>query len=239
VTAEAGPNTFYSSAVTADTALAITLNGVTIAGAAGTTGIAADQVAIYVDAINAESGRTGVRAEILDDDQYALIADDGRNIVITGQSAAEGLGTADNIYAGGVTLKSGGAITLGTNTGDIENAGFTVGTFGAAESGTLLKDIDISTEAGAKAAITAADNALSQISSVRATLGSIQSRFENVITANAATIEAFAASSSRIKDADFAAETAALSRAQVLQQAGISVLAQANARPQQVLSLLQ
>ncbi|KZY74799.1 flagellin [Oleiphilus sp. HI0071] len=238
VTAEAAPNTKYSSAVTQGTDLAITLNGVAIA-ATSTGTLASEDVALYVDAINAETGQTGVRAEVLDDDQYTLIADDGRNIVITGQSAAEGLGATDLVYAGSVVLSSGGEFTLGTSTGDIENAGFTVGTFGASESGTLLKDVDISTEAGAKAAITAADNALGQVNSVRASLGSIQSRFENVITANASTIEAFSASSSRIKDADFAAETAALSRAQVLQQAGISVLAQANARPQQVLSLLQ
>jgi len=240
VTAEAAANTFYSSAVTANTALAIVVNGVTIAGAAGGAGsLASDQVAIYVDAINAESGQTGVRAEILDDDQYTLIADDGRNIVITGQSAAEGLGATDLVYAGSVVLTAGGEITLGSNTGDIERAGFTVGQFGASESGTLLKDVDISTAEGAKAAISAVDNAINTVNAERAKLGSIQSRFENVISANAIAIENFSASASRIKDADFAAETAALSRAQVLQQAGISVLAQANARPQQVLSLLQ
>lgn len=239
VTAEAAPNTFYSSAVTADTALAINLNGVAIAGAAGTTGVASDQVAIYVDAINAETGQTGVRAEALDDDQFTLIADDGRNIAITGQSAAEGLGATDLVYAGSVVLTSGGEFTLGTNTGDIENAGLTVGTFGGSESGTLLKDVDLSTEDGAKSAIQAVDNALTTLNSERAKLGAVQSRFESVITSNAVSIENFSSSASRIKDADFAAETAALSRAQVLQQAGISVLAQANARPQQVLSLLQ
>ena len=224
--------------MTANTALAINLNGVAIAGAAGTTGVASDQVAIYVDAINAETGQTGVRAEVLDDDQYTLIAEDGRNIAITGQSAAEGLGATDLVYAGSVVLTSGGEFTLGTNTGDIENAGLTVGTFGGSESGTLLKDVDLSTADGAKSAIQAVDNALTTLNSERAKLGAVQSRFESVITSNAVSIENFSASASRIKDADFAAETAALSRAQVLQQAGISVLAQANARPQQVLSLL-
>lgn len=237
VTAEAGPNTFYSSAVTVSTALAININGVAVAAAASTS--LSDQVDNYVTAINNVSGQTGVRAEVLDGDQYTLIADDGRNITITGQSAAEGLGATDLIYAGAVKLSSGGEFTIGTNTGNNERAGLAVGSYGASESGTLLKDVDISTAAGAKAAITAVDNALTQVNSERAKLGSIQSRFENVIAANAIAIENFSASSSRIKDADFAAETAALSRAQVLQQAGISVLAQANARPQQVLSLLQ
>ena len=237
VTAEASPNTFYSSAVTASTALAANINGVAVA-AAGSASLS-DQVDNYVTAINNVSGQTGVRAEVLDGDQFTLIADDGRNITITGQSAAEGLGATDLVYAGGVTLSSGGEIDLGSYTGDIEKSGLSVGSFGATESGTLLKDVDISTAEGAKAAIQAVDNALNSVNSERAKLGSIQSRFENVISANAISIENFSASASRIKDADFAAETAALSRAQVLQQAGISVLAQANARPQQVLSLLQ
>lgn len=238
VTAEAAPNTFYSSAVTVNTALAVNINGVAVAAAASATSLS-DQVDNYVTAINNVSGQTGVRAEVLDGDQYTLIADDGRNISITGQSAAEGLGATDLIYAGAVKLSSGGEISVGTNTGNNERAGLAVGKYGATESGTLLKDVDISTAEGAKAAIKAVDNALTTVNSERAKLGSIQGRFENVISANAIAIENFSASASRIKDADFAAETAALSRAQVLQQAGISVLAQANARPQQVLSLLQ
>jgi flagellin len=166
-----------------------------------------------------------------------LIADDGRNIVVGGTVTNTGL-TADT-YIAGVTLTSGGAIELGSDTGNIERAGLNVGSFGGAESGTLLKDVDISTESGAKAAISAVDNAISTVNAERAKLGSIQTRFENVISANQIAVENFSASKSRIVDADFAAETAALSRSQVLQQAGISVLAQANARPQQVLSLLQ
>ncbi|MCR9184117.1 MAG: flagellin [Halieaceae bacterium] len=89
------------------------------------------------------------------------------------------------------------------------------------------------------AAITAVDSALTAINSTRADLGAIQNRFESVVTSLQTTSENLDASRSRIRDADFAAETANLARAQILQQAGISVLAQANAQPQNVLALLQ
>ena len=70
-------------------------------------------------------------------------------------------------------------------------------------------------------------------------MGAIQNRFESTITNQAIAAENFTEASSRIRDADFAAETAALSRSQVLQSAGLSILSQANAQPQQVLQLLQ
>ncbi|MEE2731426.1 MAG: flagellin [Pseudomonadota bacterium] len=82
------------------------------------------------------------------------------------------------------------------------------------------------------------DSALAQIDSFRAGLGAIQNRFESTIRNLSAVSESLSAANSRIKDADFASETANLSKNQVLQQAGISVLAQANALPQQALSLL-
>ncbi|MCZ4285677.1 flagellin [Marinobacter salarius] len=102
-----------------------------------------------------------------------------------------------------------------------------------------VSSIDIGTVAGANSAIEIADAALEQISGIRADLGAAQNRFESTIANLSTTAENLSAANSRILDADFASETAKLSKAQVLQQAGISVLAQANARPQQVLSLLQ
>src|SRR5690606_3339035 len=107
-----------------------------------------------------------------------------------------------------------------------------------AESGTKLSDIDISTVEGANKAIKAVDNAVQTISSKRAELGAIQNRFSATISNLESRSENLSAANSRIKDADFAKETAEMSRTQVLQQAGISILAQANARPQQALSLL-
>jgi flagellin len=83
------------------------------------------------------------------------------------------------------------------------------------------------------------DSALSQVNSSRADLGAIQNRFSSTIASLQVTGENLSAARSRIQDADFAAETAALSRAQVLQQAATAMVAQANQMPQQVLQLLK
>ena len=91
----------------------------------------------------------------------------------------------------------------------------------------------------ASAAIADLDKDISQISTVRATFGAVQNRFEAVISNLQNTSENLSASRGRIVDADFAVETANLTRAQILQQAGTAMLAQANAAPQSVLQLLQ
>lgn len=104
---------------------------------------------------------------------------------------------------------------------------------------TSMVDIDISDADGADLAMIAVDYAIDTINGFRAELGAVQNRFESTIANLATTSENLSASNSRIRDADFAAESAELARTQVLQQAGLSVLAQANARPQQVLQLLQ
>jgi flagellin len=99
--------------------------------------------------------------------------------------------------------------------------------------------IDLSTAAGASSALSVIDSALNQVNSGRADLGAIQNRFSSTISNLQTTSENVTASRSRITDADFAAETASLSRAQVLQQAATAMVAQANQQPQQVLSLLR
>jgi flagellin len=109
----------------------------------------------------------------------------------------------------------------------------------ASSFGNAVADIDISTAAGAQAAIEVIDVALEQINTTRGDLGAINNRLDFTINNLSNVAENASASRSRIEDADFAAESAALSRAQVLQQAGTAMLAQANAAPQQVLSLLQ
>jgi flagellin len=99
--------------------------------------------------------------------------------------------------------------------------------------------IAIDTVAGANFAIARVDSALTDVNGLRANLGAIQNRFESTITNLQTVSENLSASRGRILDADFAAETANLTKAQVLQQAGVAVLAQANAQPQLALSLLQ
>ncbi len=237
VTASVNATTVVGTAITGvGGAFDITINGAQITGTTSTDATA--NQATLVDAINAKSGQTGVTAEIIDGDKLYLIAEDGRNIDVTATTAGDsGLATATT--GGSITLESAGTFEVGTNTGNNERAGFNVGSFGGAESGTKLDDLDISTVAGANDAVVAIDNALQTITSKQAELGAVQNRFSNTIANLESLNENLSTANSRIRDADFAAETAALSRAQVLQQAGISILAQANARPQQVLSLLQ
>jgi len=121
-------------------------------------------------------------------------------------------------------------------------AGETItGSFGQDMSATGLSidSISISSAGGASSALASLDGALDKVNSFRSDLGALQNRFESTISNLATNIESANAANSRILDADFASESAKLAKANVLQQAGISVLAQANARPNQVLSLLQ
>jgi flagellin len=216
------------------------LNSVTIEVSYSATNTVADKQNTIISAINNKAGQTGIRAEALGA-TFRLIADDGRNVqvsnLVTVTTPELGL-TAATTYAS-LALESAGKIELNSITGDIAKAGFEIGTYGAAESGQLVQDINISTADGAILALAAVDNALTTINFQRANLGAIQNRFESTITNQAIAAENFTEASSRIRDADFAAETAELSRSQVLQQAGLSILAQANGQPQQVLQLLQ
>ena len=172
---------------------------------------------------------------------FGLSADSvGQDTGATGVDAYTNTSAAKTAY-GTVSLSSAKAfdVSYGTSgTKGLEDSGLTAGTFGGGEDGTFLKDVDVSTFQGAQDAITALDNALKTVSSQRAELGALQNRFESTSSNLQVTSENLSAANSRIRDADFATETAELSRTQVLQQAGISILAQANQRPQQVLSLL-
>ena len=202
-------------------------------------------------AINDTTASTGVTAQVVNDagtDKLKLVNDKGNDIDIT---AYTNTGTATATIVGSNTGDTGitfsGAVTDANVTGSVDlssSSAFSVsgGTTSIAAGGGTLSDvasIDITDAEGANAAIATIDAALNSINSQRADLGAIQNRFTSTIDAIATTSENLSAAQSRILDADFAAETAKLSKAQVLQQAGISVLAQANARPQQVLSLLQ
>ena len=102
-----------------------------------------------------------------------------------------------------------------------------------------VSQIDISSAAGAQSAIGVIDAALAQIDSTRSSLGAVQNRFENTISNLQNISENTSSARGRIQDTDFAAETANLSKNQVLQQAGTAILAQANQLPQAVLSLLR
>ena len=138
-----------------------------------------------------------------------------------------------------ITLRSTGAITIGLGgSATTATTGLTAATT-ATGTQTGFTSASISTVGGANEAMVAMDGALSAVASARATMGSIQSRFEALISNLQITTENLTASRSRIQDADFAEETAKLTRSQILQQAGTAMLAQANSAPQNVLSLLR
>ena len=117
--------------------------------------------------------------------------------------------------------------------------GSTTGTAGAEIDARGINDIDVGTQAGAWIGLKKIDSAIDQVNSARATLGAIQTRFETAVNNIDIQVENLAAARGRIIDADFAVETANLSRTQILQQAGTAMVAQANQIPQNVLQLLQ
>lgn len=160
----------------------------------------------------------------------------------TAQALADGINAA---FAGNAlaTLNPNGTVTLTANETiavTSANAGVNVLANGSgAAAGGSLAALDVLTVVNSNTAIQRIDSALSSVSDLRSTFGAIQNRFESTIENLTTTSENLQASRSRIQDADFAAETANLTRVQILQQAGISVLAQANVQPQNVLALLQ
>ena len=149
--------------------------------------------------------------------------------------------TASNV-AGAITYASPASITVTmsaaatTSTGQATVAATSVT---AATTETGIANLSVSTTAKASFAMDAIDTALAAVNTARGTLGAVQSRFENAISTIQVTSENLSAARGRIVDADFAMETANLSRAQILQQAGTAMVAQANQLPQQVLQLLR
>ena len=131
-----------------------------------------------------------------------------------------------------LVISSGEALT-------VTGAGATAtGNADAAVAGSLNTQ-NVLSVGGANSSIQSIDAALTSVSTLRSTLGAIQNRFQSTINSLQAVSENLSASRSRILDTDFAAETAALTRAQILQQAGTAMVAQANQVPQNVLSLLR
>ncbi|HFE38091.1 MAG TPA: flagellin [Gammaproteobacteria bacterium] len=213
------------------------------------------------NAINDESGTTGITAYV-SNTNIILESTDGYDIEInTFANTNGGNDTATlTAYEGDstttintVTMTEGGAVnaTVGGMVDFRSDKGFTVTkttantTFlaGAANSTSApslktVANMDVLTVAAANDTVFSVDGALASVSSVRSKLGAMQSRFESTINNLQTGAENLSAARSRIRDADFAAETAELTRTQILQQAGTAMLAQANSIPQNVLSLL-
>ena len=258
----------YSSLATTDTAAyTLKINGVTIydgaTSGALTSGSNTITISDAITQINAHQFSTGVVASTAANGDLVLTAADGRDISVketfgfTDVSASvNSSGAFNSVFSsrtvtdGGASATStaaetamtfGGQITLASNadvaiTNGAAILGYASGTLQASSS---LEAQNVTTAAAANSTIQSVDSALTSVSNLRSTFGAIQNRFESVVSNLQAVSENLTSSRSRILDADFAAETAALTRAQVLQQAGVAMLAQANAVPQNVLALLR
>lgn len=217
----------------------ITINGINI-GALQVQ--ASDADSALRDAINNSTNTTGVTAT-LNGNRLELTAADGRNITVTTTgSIADELGFAaldgdiSTTFSGTIKLSSDAAFSIsGTSPTSV---GLTAGTE-VIDLTTAINRTSVSTVQGANDTIRTMDNALRQVNQTRSTMGAITNRLEITIQNLQATAENLAASDSRIRDADFAAETANLTKNQILQQAGISILSQANVTTQSALTLLQ
>ncbi|KAB7768700.1 flagellin [Xanthomonas sontii] len=193
------------------------VNGVSIASVSVAVGDVDTDVAKKIaSAINDKLAQTGVYASLDSSNKLKLESVKG------GQDFSFTAGSATG--ATGITFDQSGIAATAT---------------AAAGTTNFLKDVDISTFQGAQKALSIIDNALTSVNSSRADMGAIQNRFTSTIANLSSTSENLSASRSRIRDTDYAKETAELTRTQILQQAGTAMLAQAKQAPQSVLSLLQ
>lgn len=179
-------------------------------GVLGAASSAAERGGDLVEAINNISATTGVTA-----------TSDGTNISLISASTFAATGTGAVTAVGFDVAGNSNSLTF--------TAANNVGIAGLSVSG----------YSGAQLALDQVDSALTSVNSARADLGAMQSRFDSIITTQQTTSDNLSASRGRIQDADFAAETAAMTKAQILQQSGIAMLSQANSAPQNVLALLQ
>lgn len=172
----------------------------------------------------------------------------GANLMAAINAVSDQTGVVAANDAGALTLTSADGLAIKiemTGTANTARTGLTAGTYSAADEANQgdaingFADLNISTVKGADAAMLAMDAALKSVNSARADLGAIQNRFSSVVTNLQTGSENLSAARSRIMDADYAKETANLSRTQILQQAGTAMLAQANQSSQSVLSLLR
>jgi flagellin len=250
VTATAAATTAVGTYTKADTAAGtgtLTLNGINIS--VNVAGVQATDTAAALAAINANSAATGVTATN-NGGALTLTAADGRNIAI---SWAAGSATASALS----DLGLGGAGVAATNYSSYSlaytgTAGLTIAgtalagvkgqanaTLASAATGTAISASNVQTITASNAAIASIDAAIQQVAGTGAQLGAFQNRFQSVISGLNTSATNLSSARSRITDADYAAATANLAKAQILQQASTAMVAKANTVPQNILTLLQ
>jgi flagellin len=245
VTASASPNVIRGEGFTAGTSADVYLNGVTFTANAVTRNA-------VIDSFNDVSDRTGVVASAWGEG-IELRAVDGRNISIGSATAANigltgiGIGSAAGsatavTYYSQVTMQSDNKFTVKSGNAGIPNLellGFRQGTFGGADNGLKINQVDVSTVSGANQAIVAIDAAIETISKSQANSGALNNRMDYIVANLSEASQNMSASRSRILDTDYASETTSLAKQQIISQAATAMLAQANQQPQSVLSLLK
>ena len=230
--------TALAAAITADAGMAA-------------AGISASIVGGKVSIVNDDGAEMEVSTTVTSIDTTAstvtIAAGDGAGAALgTPQSnsqATAGTSTATSQFMTGSldfssALLSGDAMTISSANATGDLTGLTNALVIGAETLTAVSTVDLSDEAGSQSALAIIDGALAQIDSQRADLGAVQNRFGHTISNLANIQENVSASRSRIQDTDFATETAQMTKNQILQQAGTSILAQANQLPQAALSLI-
>ncbi|VWX60278.1 B-type flagellin [Burkholderiales bacterium 8X] len=227
----------YSLNVTSNNSTAVTVSF-------SSTGSTADGLAAGIKAFNDKAGETGVTAKLNSAGTgITLVNSSGENVTV-----ANNTGSTTLTVAGQATAAAASAIVTGSLALDSDKSfglsavANTTDFFTATTASAQLQSVnklDVSSADAATRALAMVDGALSSINSQRASFGALQSRFETAVSNLAVTSENLSAARSRIQDADFASETANLSRAQILQQAGTAMVAQANQIPQSVMSLLR
>ena len=242
VTATAGASSVTLGAFAAQTGfstsagntITMTVDGTAVvASASGAAVTSADMQAAFaalsttVGFINADTSYTGT----FSGGDFTISKSDGSTFTVATVVNNGTAGVADTTGYGYIASISSVTDDLVLSGNNVANAGLT--------AGTTTTNVSVATVAGSEAVITAIDTALDSVNGARATLGAIQNRFESVVTSLQTSSESLSAARSRIQDTDFAAETANLTKAQILQQAGTAMMAQANALPQGVLALLQ
>ena len=237
----------------------LTGNGSSVA--IGATITNASDMSPLAAAINAQTASTGITAEtnggtitLTSKDGYDIAVEDfinsgGGTVSLQGKDpfTDANSGSAVSLTSGGTdSSRVGGQIKLSSSTGytvssNAATGGLFAGAANAQNASTLssIASLDISTTAGANDALRTIDAALTSVTNSRAQLGAIQNRFASTISNLQTTSENLSSARSRIQDADFASETANLTRGQILQQAGTAMLAQANSLPNGVLALLR
>ena len=251
VTASAQANTLRGSGAFDGTGTdvgIVQINGVDI-------NIAATSQDAVIERINQYSGQTGVVARVYGD-AMELVAEDGRNISLglngySGDAASLGLngvtfggaGASATTHYASVRLVSDKAFTIArsteTDATNFESLGFRIGTFGGSNTGVKIADVDVSTQSGASQGITAIDAAIQDVANAQSRSGAFQNRLDAIVSVLSESNENILAARSRILDTDYATETTALAKSQIVQQAATAMLAQANQQSQSVLALLQ